>query len=456
MQHSIFGTDGIRGRVGSEPVTPMSLVKIGYCFAKEMFGNDKGIVIIGHDGRESSDMIIKNLSVGISAQGSEVQNSGLISTPALAVYLNIKSIESIVGIQVTASHNNYRDNCMKFFNHTGIKISQINESNINSLFYNLESNNYQDVIIRKSDISIKETYLEFIKNYISTKLPILLKSSKKLSIIIDCANGALSESINEILDILPIKYSLHNTKPDGKNINDNCGSTKINYICDVIYDLNCKKSESIDLGVSFDGDGDRVIFVDEDCHVFDGDDVVFLLSQYLSESTSCSRIAVGTFMTNYGIRNLYKIKNINFLETEVGDKYVLEEIKKNNAIIGGESSGHIIINNDNLLLGDGIITFLHVLEMLLNQNKKLGDYREIINKLPSKLINIRVQDKESTLSSKYNQDLIKKINNSIGREGRILVRASGTEDLIRVLVEHSDVKQLNYFLDYFCDNIKKH
>ena len=161
-------------------------------------------------------------------------------------------------------------------------------------------------------------------------------------------------------------------------------------------------------------------------------------------------------MTNYGIRNLYKIKNINFLETEVGDKYVLEEIKKNNAIIGGESSGHIIINNDNLLLGDGIITFLHVLEMLLNQNKKLGDYREIINKLPSKLINIQVQDKESTLSSKYNQDLIKKINNSIGREGRILVRASGTEDLIRVLVEHSDVKQLNYFLDYFCDNIKKH
>ena len=441
MQHSIFGTDGIRGRVGSEPVTPMSLVKIGYCFAKEMFGNDKGIVIIGHDGRESSDMIIKNLSVGISAQGSEVQNSGLISTPALAVYLNIKSIESIVGIQVTASHNNYRDNGMKFFNHTGIKISQINESNINSLFYNLESNNYQDVIIRKSDISIKETYLEFIKNYISTKLPILLKSSKKLFVIFDCANGALSDSINEILDILPIKYSLHNTKPDGKNINDNCGSTKINYICDVIYDLNCKKSESIDLGVSFDGDGDRVIF---------------LLSQYLSESTSYSKIVVGTFMTNYGIRNLYKIKNINFLETEVGDKYVLEEIKKNNAIIGGESSGHIIINNDNLLLGDGIITFLHILEMLLNQNKKLGDYREIINKLPSKLINIRVQDKESTLSSKYNQDLIKKINNSIGHEGRILVRASGTEDLIRVLVEHSDVKQLNYFLDYFCDNIKKH
>ena len=133
-----------------------------------MFGNDKGIVIIGHDGRESSDMIMKNLSVGISAQGSEVQYSGLISTPALAVYLSIKSIESVVGIQVTASHNNYKDNGMKFFNHTGIKISEINESNINSLFYNLESNNYQDVIIRKSDISIKETYLEFIKNYIST------------------------------------------------------------------------------------------------------------------------------------------------------------------------------------------------------------------------------------------------------------------------------------------------
>ncbi len=456
MQRSVFGTDGIRGRVGLEPVTPLSLIKIGFCFAKEMFGDDKGTVIIGHDGRESADMIIKNLSIGISTQGSEVKNTGLISTPSLAVYLNIKSIESVVGIQVTASHNSYEDNGMKFFNHTGIKISQMNENNIDRLFYDLENVNYQNVIVRKSDISIKETYLKFIKNYISTKLPTLLKSSKKLSITLDCANGALSESINEILDILPVKYSVHNQKPNGKNINDNCGSTKINCLCNIISDLNRKDSESIELGASFDGDGDRVIFVDKHCSVYDGDDIVFLLSQYLSESTSCSKIAVGTFMTNYGIRNQYKLKNINFLETEVGDKYVLKEIKKNNAMIGGESSGHIIINSGNLLLGDGIITFLHVLEMLLKQNKQLGDYREVINKVPSKLVNIQVQDKESTLSSEHNQGLIEKINNSIGSEGRILVRASGTEDLIRVLVEHNDVKQLDYFLDYFCDNIKTH
>ena len=196
MQHSIFGTDGIRGRVGLEPITALSLVKIGYCFAKEMFGDDKGVVIIGHDGRESSDMIIKNLSKGISAQGSEVKNSGLASTPSIAAYLNIKSIASLVGIQVTASHNSYKDNGMKFFNHTGFKISQTNESNINSLFHNLKSMNYQDVAIRESDISIKETYLEFIKNYISTKLPILHKNSKKLFVIFDCANGALSDYIN--------------------------------------------------------------------------------------------------------------------------------------------------------------------------------------------------------------------------------------------------------------------
>ena len=160
-------------------VLPSSLVKIGYYFAKEMFGNESGVIVIGNDGRESAKMIMDNLSKGISHQGSKIINTGIASTPSLAIYLKNSRENLISGIQITASHNLYQDNGMKFFNHTGFKISQTNESNINSLFHNLESMNYQDVVIRESDISIKETYLEFIKNYISTKLPILHKNSKK-------------------------------------------------------------------------------------------------------------------------------------------------------------------------------------------------------------------------------------------------------------------------------------
>ncbi len=455
MHNNIFGTDGIRGKVGHEPIISSSLIKIGYCFAKEMFSDRSGIIVIGHDGRESSDMIIKNLSIGILAQGSKFIHAGIIPTASLAIYLNSKSISTMAGIQITASHNIYKDNGMKFFDHHGKKISQINEKSINNQYHNVENIDNRKINNLQIDSSIKKTYIEFIKKYISNKLPILNKSKKKLSLICDCANGALSECIEEILDLLPVKYSIINYKPNGRNINDNCGSTQISNICDFVSNLN-NNSKIFDLGVSFDGDGDRAIFIDENCKIYDGDSMVFLLSKHLLKTTEYNKTSVGTLMTNYGIRNLYKNMNINFIETEVGDKNVFNEIKKHNAMLGGESSGHIIINNNNFSIGDGIISLLHVIEMLITDNKNLSCYGETIKMMPSKLLNIKVNDKNLTLSNEDNKKLINQMNEIIKDKGRLLIRASGTEDVIRVLIEHIDTKQLDYLLNYFCDKMKKY
>ena len=454
MQDNIFGTDGIRGKVGQEPIISSSLIKIGYCFAKEMFNGKRGKIIIGHDGRESTEMIIKNLSIGVTAQGSEVINAGMIPTPTLAIYLNTKSISTMVGIQITASHNTYKDNGMKFFNNNGEKISKIDEDNINAQYHNLKNIDNYEVFDLQNDTSIIRAYIDFIKKYISSELRILKESKEKLSIVCDCANGALSECIEEILNLLPIKYTIINHKPNGCNINDNCGSTRMNSICDFISKFNNSNSKPIHLGVSFDGDGDRAIFVDENCKIYDGDSIAFLLSRHFFESTNFNKISVGTVMTNYGIRKSYERENIHFVETEVGDKNVLDEIKKNNAMIGGESSGHIIVNNNGFIIGDGVISFLHVLEMLLTKNKNLSYYSQTIKIIPSKILNIQVKNKKITLDDKDNKQLFIEISDIIGDKGRLLVRASGTEEVIRVLVEHSDNNQVDYLLNYFCDKIK--
>ena len=458
MVSSIFGTDGVRGKVGVDPMIPSSLVKIGYYFAKEMFGNESGVIVIGNDGRESAKMIMDNLSKGISHQGSKIINTGIASTPSLAIYLKNSRENLISGIQITASHNLYQDNGMKFFNNKGLKISESQENNINNLFYKHDEITLNNVEVSyQSSNCVQKEYLKFINEYISKNLPIIKESNKELNLIFDCANGALSKFIHQIRNNLPVRSEVINDRPNGTNINDNCGSSDLSGLSKLIDKKNHENDRCIEFGVSFDGDGDRVIFLDENSKIINGDHVVYLLYKHLSTQSSQSNNVVGTIMTNYGIRQLYSKDKINFYEAEVGDKNVLNIMKKKDALVGGESSGHVIINNyDNYLFGDGLITFLHILEMLITNNARLSDYQKILTDMPSKLINIKVKNKNSFLDDQNNKNLIKTLEEMINNKGRILVRKSGTEDVIRVLIEHIDEKQVSYLLDYFCDNMSKH
>ena len=311
------------------------------------------------------------------------------------------------------------------------------------------------------DKDFSDIYVSFIREYFSTKLSNSLPYNQKLNILVDCANGAFSKIIdcifdNQNLNIIPI-----NIKPDGKNINLNCGATNPKQISDFINFFNSHKVKSsksksetlkIDLGIAIDGDGDRAIFADDHGNILDGDDIIFLLATNNMKSTM--RV-VGTLMTNYGIRKAYEDAGIDFIETDVGDIHVANKIRECDCTLGGESSGHIIFNDfKDFFYGDSMITLINVIELLLNSKKTLFEHYQQVNKIPSELINIEVNDKSTFLSNERNINIVSYIKEQIGSNGRLLVRPSGTENVVRFLIEHEDISQINVLKSYLYDNIE--
>ena len=299
----------------------------------------------------------------------------------------------------------------------------------------------------------------------------LIKLSFNTSfIILDVAPLAQSTKIlNEVLkdsfiNIIPI-YN----EPSGKNINNNCGATHTDALKNFIFDFNSISANSsdydktrapkelkIDLGVAFDGDGDRVIFVSPSGEEINGDDTLYILALFHKKFNNNNKSIVGTQMTNYGIQNLYKKNNIKFIETEVGDKHVLKEMVKSGSDFGGESSGHILIPVSNgFYIGDGIITLISLLEVIFKQDKTIDELKEEIISIPSKLFNTKVMDKKIFLEDKINTKVFLDLEKMIGSNGRLLLRPSGTENLIRLLIEHEDAEQIEILSKYFYDNINK-
>jgi len=470
----LFGTDGIRGKFNEPPINHIQLVKIGYAFAESLFGKEEGKVYISHDGRESSSDIESALSIGIMHQGSKVVAIGLLPTPALSICLNMQKLteELCAGIQITASHNPYHDNGVKFFNKNGFKIDSILEEVIENNFFNQKEKIYaKNQKVPKSDYAEKfnKRYIDYINNYFLLKTKGIEAPKRKFNILVDCANGATSKIINEVLkdsfiNIIPI-YN----EPSGKNINNNCGATHTDALKNFIFDFNsisvnssdydktrAPKELKIDLGVAFDGDGDRVIFVSPSGEEINGDDTLYILALFHKKFNNNNKSIVGTQMTNYGIQSLYKKNNIKFIETEVGDKHVLKEMVKSGSDFGGESSGHILIpvSND-FYIGDGIITLISLLEVIFKQDKTIDELKEEIISIPSKLFNTEVMDKKIFLEDKINTKVFLDLEKMIGSNGRLLLRPSGTENLIRLLIEHKDAEQIEILSKYFYDNINK-
>ena len=424
-----FGTDGIRGPISSK-TSPDFILKLGWA-AGEVF-KDQGIssFIIGKDTRISGYMLEAALQAGIISSGLNVRLVGPLPTPAIS-YL-VSTFKSQGGIVISASHNSYEDNGIKFFDDKGQKISDelelLIEQKISEPIKVVEPENLGKAA-RLTDASGR--YIEYCKNSLSKEI-----SLNNLKIVIDTANGAAYDVAPKVFGELGAEVVAISDNPNGLNINQNCGSTDLNVLKKAVLDNNA------DFGIAFDGDGDRLIIVDSEAKALDGDDILFLLAKFKFENQIVlgSKGVVGTEMTNKGLENALSEMGIELVRSKVGDKYVLEKLLELGWQLGGEQSGHIICL-DSVATGDAIIAAIKFFEAFLTFGKPLNEILGSFKKYPQILTNIEVANAESILANKKFKNSCEKVQKEISEfDGKILVRKSGTESLLRILVEAKDSK----------------
>ena len=424
-----FGTDGIRGPISSK-TSPDFILKLGWA-AGEVF-KDQGIssFIIGKDTRISGYMLEAALQAGIISSGLNVRLVGPLPTPAIS-YL-VSTFKSQAGIVISASHNSYEDNGIKFFDDKGQKISDelelLIEQKISEPIKVVEPENLGKAA-RLSDASGR--YIEYCKNSLSKEI-----SLNNLKIVIDTANGAAYDVAPKVFRELGAEVVAISDDPNGLNINQNCGSTDLNVLKKAVLDNNA------DFGIAFDGDGDRLIIVDSEAKALDGDDILFLLAKFKFENQIVlgSKGVVGTDMTNKGLENALSEMGIELVRSKVGDKYVLEKLLELGWQLGGEQSGHIICL-DSVATGDAIIAAIKFFEAFLTFGKPLNEILGSLKKYPQILTNVEVANAESILANKKFKNSCEKAQKEITEfDGKILVRKSGTESLLRILVEAKDSK----------------
>ena len=425
-----FGTDGVRGIANIE-LTPELTYKIGragaYVLNKQNQHNPT--IVVGMDTRISGDMLEASLIAGMCSVGAKVISLGIIPTPAVA-YL-VKKYNADAGVMISASHNPFQDNGIKFFNSDGFKLNDNIEQEIEDYI----DNNYDKIpYVEGKDLGYKqvkeeaiEDYVEFLKNTISTNF-------EGLNITIDCANGATYQVAPILFEQLKANTNVIFREPNGININDNCGSTHMESLCKEV--LNNKSN----IGIAFDGDGDRCLVVDENGSIVDGDEIMAICGNYLKEQGKLKEnTIVATIMSNLGLFIMGEKNNINILKTKVGDRYVLEEMLLKGLNFGGEQSGHIIYLDYNTT-GDGLLTAIKTLEVMKKTGKTLSELRGIIKVLPQVLINAKVNNKNkySYLENEDIKNAIDNLEKMFEGNGRVLIRPSGTEPLVRVMIEGND------------------
>lgn len=422
-----FGTDGVRG-VANIELTPELAYKIGragaYVLNKE--NHHKPTIIVGMDTRISGDMLEASLISGMCSVGAKVISLGIIPTPAVA-YL-VRKYNADAGVMISASHNPFQDNGIKFFNNKGFKLSDNIEEEIEDYI----DNKYDEIpYVEGSELGYKQTKEEAIEDYVAFLKSTIDVNFEGLDVTIDCANGATYQVAPILFEELKANANVIFREPNGININDNCGSTHLENLCKQVL---ANKSS---IGIAFDGDGDRCLVVDEDGAIVDGDEIMAICGNYLKEEGKLKdSTIVATIMSNLGLFIMGENNNINILKTKVGDRYVLEEMLLKNLNFGGEQSGHIIYLDYNTT-GDGILTAIKLLEVMKKTGKKLSQLKQVIKVLPQALVNAKVNNK-----NKYNylenEDIKKAIDDlekMFEGNGRVLIRPSGTEPLVRVMIE---------------------
>jgi len=426
-----FGTDGIRGTVGKPPITADFLLKVGWAVGSVLTENGPASVIIGKDTRVSGYLFESALEAGFLSAGVNVGMLGPMPSPAIA-YLT-KAYGASAGVVISASHNHYQDNGVKFFSSQGIKLSdkiqEAIEKKISTPMVSVDSASIGKAVRHDQGIG---RYIEFCKSTFDQTCNIA-----HLTIVVDCANGATYNIAQYVFEELGAKVITINNQPDGYNINHNCGATDTAHLQQEVL------NHEADLGIAFDGDGDRLIMVDHTGEKVDGDELVFIIAKaWKKNGTLKSSTVVGTKMSNLGMREALSGLSIKFIESDVGDRYVMEQMLLNKAILGGEGSGHIICLNKSTS-GDGIIAALQVLEVMFKSNKSMYDLKREMTKYPQVLINVETNGKLNLENHENLNQVLSVVKGELADKGRVLIRESGTEPVVRVMVESIDLDLAN-------------
>jgi phosphoglucosamine mutase len=424
MGKRYFGTDGIRGRVGDHPITAEFVLKLGWAVGRALQTQGFNKVVIGKDTRISGYMFESALEAGLSAAGVNIALLGPMPTPGIA-YLT-RTLHACAGIVVSASHNPYYDNGIKFFSRDGQKLPDAVEEHIEELLEQPLTTAEPDALGKAERIvDAAGRYIEFCKSTVP-----LYTSLAGLKIAVDCAHGANYHVAPSVFNELGATVIPMGVAPDGLNINQDCGSTRPALLRALVQE------QRADLGVAFDGDGDRVIMVDHRGEVLDGDDLLFIIARDRLRAGSRFNAVVGTLMTNLGLEVALRALGLDLRRAKVGDRYVMEALLAENLILGGENSGHIICL-DRTTTGDGIISALQVLSAMLQSGKSLHDLKAGMSKYPQTLINVSVTGPVD-LRRPPIPEAVRAVESQLGDHGRVLLRPSGTEPVVRVMVEGVD------------------
>ncbi|MDA7571488.1 phosphoglucosamine mutase [Porticoccaceae bacterium] len=427
MSRKYFGTDGIRGTVGQHPITADFMLKLGYAAGKVLTHNTKvkKRVLIGKDTRVSGYMFESALEAGLIAAGVNVDMLGPMPTPAIA-YLT-RAFRASAGIVISASHNPVADNGIKFFSADGFKLDDDIELEIEALIDQPLITNDSFTLGKARRISdATGRYVEFCKGSLPSQFNLA-----GFKIVLDCANGATYNAAPKVFKELGAHTITMATEPNGFNINDKCGSTYMEGLCARVVE------ENADFGIALDGDGDRVLFSDANGEIVDGDELIYIIAQHrLQSGQGCNGVA-GTLMSNLGLELALKDLNIPFLRTKVGDRYVVEALKDNDWNLGGEASGHVLCSDLNTT-GDGIVAALQVIRAISDSGKPLADLKLGMSKFPQTMINVRLAKKVDITENNAINAAVAEAEQKLAGRGRILLRPSGTEPLIRVMAEGDD------------------
>ena len=427
-----FGTDGIR-RIANTELSPELVYRVAkagaYALAKH--SNHAPTILIGRDTRISGTLIESAMTAGFLSYGANVKSLGVIPTPAVA-YLT-KKMKADASVVISASHNTYEFNGVKYFSNKGMKIPDEIEEEIEEM---MDSEKLNDFTAVNEKIGTAEVRTDLLDEYVyffrkNFEEEFENYNTDDFVVAIDTANGATSVVAEKVFTALGIKHYIMNNTPNGININQNCGSTHLDMLKKYVVENNCN------LGIAYDGDGDRCLAVDENGNEIDGDRLLAIISNYMQEKgTLKNNTVVATVMSNLGLKKYAESNGLNFVQTKVGDRYVLEEMLKNGYNIGGEQSGHIIFLDYNPT-GDGILTSLMLIKVMLEKQKSASELCKIIKMYPQVLINAKVSSEKKNLYKEDEeiQNEIQKLENEFSGNGRVLIRPSGTEPLIRVMIE---------------------
>lgn len=445
----LFGTDGARGIAVTELTCELAM-NIGRAAAivltKQKTHKGKARILIGKDTRISSDILESALIAGITSVGADVELLGVVPTPAVAYLVRYYGTDA--GVMISASHNSVEYNGIKLFSSTGFKLPDDVENEIEALILDTPE---KMTLVDGSDVGRVRTMYGAVSEYNEHIQSTVGGKFQGLLVAIDCANGSASATAESLFYKFGAEYVYINNEPDGLNINDKCGSTHIEQLVELVKKRGC------DVGFAFDGDADRCLAVDEKGNIIDGDKLIAILSRYMKEmGTLKNNTAVVTVMSNLGFHRFMNENKIETVCTKVGDRYVLEEMLNNGYNIGGEQSGHIIFL-DHATTGDGQLTAVQTLELLSKCKRPLSQLVKDIPDFPQLLVNVKITEDKKGLWDKTQKitDIIAQAEQAMGENGRILVRESGTEPLVRVMIEGKDEKEVRHWTNLIADTVRE-